>query len=131
MICLRFTKRDILVVLVLPVCVGIMFLRFGGNGYTFYEWLLGTAELAEPLTRSSHSFALLVWIYLVFLLAVVVLELLHKYEKGKYFAWGNTASILLCMIIGAVEGKENSICIGMILLTLISLGYWLLPSELR
>ena len=125
---MKITKRELLCIVVLPVCAGIMSLRFGGNGNTFYAWLLGIAELAPPFQNISLWFSFLTWMYLVSLVTVVILEILHQYEKGKLFAWINAVSITMCIIIGFLEGYRNSICAGMVLLFLLSLSYWLLPS---
>ena len=113
----------------LPVCAAVMHLRFGGGGNTFYAWLLGTAQLQEPLKGYSQWFSFLAWIYLVSLIAIVLLEILHKFESARRFAGINTVSIYLCVIFGFVEGYRNSICVGMILLFFISLSYWLLPHR--
>lgn len=119
-------KRDILAIFILPVCAIVMHLRFGGNGNTFYAWLLGSAELMEPLKVYSQWFSFLTWMYLISLIAVAVLEILHKYETARLFAWINTISIHSCVFFGFLEGYRNSICAGMVLLLLLSLSYWLL-----
>ena len=121
-------RRDLLAILVLPVCAVIMSLKFGGNGNTFYAWLLGNAALTGSMQICREWFMFLVWVYMVSLVAEAILEILHKYELGRQFAVVNTTSILLCMIVGFLEGCQNSICVGMILLLLVSLCYWLLPS---